>query len=91
MANESPTHEPQRTESDLSFNANGCLQVSEGKVRYLSVDRFSERETSRQLAALCKLLILALARDFGVCSPKTISIVPSEPTWGMELRIIVRD
>jgi len=91
MANESPAHEPQRTESNLPFNEDECLQVSEGKVRYLHVDRFSEREASRQLAAVCKLLILALARDFGVHSPNSIMIVPSEPTRGVELRITQRD
>ena len=91
MTNDSPAHEPQRTESNLTFNSNEELQVSEGNVRHLCVDRFSEQEISRHLAAVCHLLMLALARDFGVHAPNSITIVPSEPTRGVELRINARD
>ncbi|MFX1565686.1 MAG: hypothetical protein ACFFCH_06835 [Promethearchaeota archaeon] len=90
MTNETPAHEPQRSESPFSFTEEG-LQVSESKVRRLCVDRFSERESSRHLAAVCKLLILALSRDFGVPTPDSITIVPSKPARGVELRIIGRD
>ncbi len=90
MTNDTPAHEPQRTEPTLSFTEEG-LQVSESKVRHFCVDRFSEREISRHLAAVCNLLVLALARDFGVTNPDSITIVPSEPTRGVELRIIGRD
>ena len=91
MTNESPSHDPQQSESNFPFYADVCLQVSDGKIRYLCVDRFSEREHSRQLAAVCNQLLLALTRDFGMQTPKAITIVPSESTRGVELRILGRD
>ena len=91
MTNDTPAHESQRAESTLPFNSEEGVLVSGGKVRHLCVDRFSEREVSRHLAAVCQLLVLALARDFGVQSPSSITIVPSEPTRGVELRINTRD
>lgn len=91
MTDETPAHEPQPTESTLTFNSDEGLQVSESNIRHLCVDRFSEREISRNLAAICRLLILALARDFGVNTPNSITIVPSEPSRGVELRINTRD
>ena len=65
-------------------------QLSEGKVRYLYINRYSEQEISRQLAAICQLFLLALSRDFGIHSPKDITIEPSD-TGGVKLRIIGRD
>jgi len=65
-------------------------QLSEGKVHYLYLNRFSEQEISRQLAAICQLFLLALSRDFGIHSPKDITIEPSD-TGGVKLRIIGRD
>ncbi len=91
MANESPTNEPQCAESNLTLAVYGGNQVTKEKVRLLSVNRISENEISRQLAAICKLLLLALSRDFGIHSPGTVTIVPSESTRGVKLRIIGRD
>jgi hypothetical protein len=65
-------------------------QLSEGKVRYLYLNRYSDQEISRQLAAICQLFLLALSRDFGIHSPKDITIEPSD-TGGVKLRIIGRD
>ncbi len=91
MANESPAHEPHSTGSNLIFLENDRISVSNGKVRYLSVSRFSEREISRQLAAVCNLLLLMLTRDFGVRSPETVTVAPSELKRGVDIIITRRD
>jgi hypothetical protein len=50
------------------------------------VNRFSEREAARQLAAICQLLLQVLARDFNVNMPGCIVIIP-EKLGGMKVRI----
>lgn len=42
------------------------------------VNRFSEREAARQLAAICQLLLQVLARDFDVNLPGCIVIIPEK-------------
>jgi hypothetical protein len=77
--------------ASMSLDSSESLNQSENRVRYLCVDRFSEREISRQLAAVCNLLLRALARDFGVQTPGTVTIVPSENQRGVKLRISGHD
>lgn len=81
----------QMLNASMSFDASESLNQTEDRVRYLWVDRFSEREISRQLAAVCSLLLRALARDFGVQTPGTVTIVPSENQRGVKLRISGHD
>lgn len=88
MKTESAPQNPVRSEPKIALKLDG--QISEGKVRYMYLHRFSEQEISRQLAAICQLFLLALERDFGIHSPKDITIEPSE-TGGVKLRIIGRD
>ena len=88
MKTESAPQSPLRSEPKIALKLND--QLSEGKVRYLYLDRYSEQEISRQLAAICQLFLLALSRDFGIHSPKDITIEPSD-TGGVKLRIIGRD
>jgi hypothetical protein len=54
------------------------------------VNRFSEREAARQLAAICQLLLEVLARDFDINSPSCIAIIP-EKLGGVEVRICGHD
>ena len=88
MKTESATQNSLRSAPKIALKLNG--QLSEGKVRYLYINRYSEQEISRQLAAICQLFLLALSRDFGINSPKDITIEPSD-TGGVKLRIIGRD
>jgi hypothetical protein len=46
--------------------------------RQLCVNRFSEREAARELAAICQLLLQVLARDFDVNLPGCIIITPKK-------------
>ncbi|MFW9935469.1 MAG: hypothetical protein ACFFDU_08235 [Candidatus Thorarchaeota archaeon] len=66
--------------SDQSFD------LSEEKTQYIHINQFSQWEASRQLAALCRLFLRVLARDFNIHSPESISIRPSEH-GGVRLRI----
>ncbi len=88
LKTESASQNPLRTPPKIALKLND--QLSERKVRYLFINRFSEQEISRQLAAICQLFLLALSRDFGIHSPKDITIEPSD-TGGVKLRIIGRD
>ena len=65
-------------------------QTAQKNISNLIVNRFSEREASRELAAICALLQRTLRRDFGIHDHRTITIVPSEK-WGVQLRITRRD
>lgn len=91
MENESSSSQTPTIESNLSIIQGSNWQVSEEKTHLIVLDSFSQHEASRQIAAICRLLLLALARDFGVHSPETITIVPSENTRGVKLRITRRD
>jgi hypothetical protein len=91
MATKYPFHEPQSKESKLGFNEWDAIQVQDEKVRILCINHFSEREASRQLAAVCNLLVRMLARDFNEPSPKAVKILPLDQTRGVELRIYRRD
>ncbi len=64
--------------------------ISEKSARYINVNQFSQWEASRQLAALCHLLLRVLARDFKIHLPEIVSIMPSE-SRGMRLRIDCAD
>lgn len=55
----------------------------------LCVNRFSEQEAARQLAAICQLLLQVLARDFDVNLPGCIIIIP-EKLGGVKVRICGR-
>ena len=66
----------QMLNASMSIDSSESLNQSENRVWYLWVDQFSEREISRQLAAVCNLLLHALSRDFGVQAPGTVTIVP---------------
>ncbi|MFX0077607.1 MAG: hypothetical protein ACFE8O_00055 [Candidatus Hermodarchaeota archaeon] len=88
MNTESAPPNPLRSAPKIALKLND--QLSEGKVHYLFINRYSEQEISRQLAAICQLFLLALSRDFGIHSPKDITIEPSD-TGGVKLRIIGRD
>lgn len=91
MATKYPFHEPQGKESKLTFNDWEATPIQDDRVRILSLNHFSEREASRQLAAVCKLLVQMLARDFGEHTPKAVHIIPFDKTQGVELRIYRRD
>lgn len=88
MKSESASQNSLRSTPKIALKLND--QLSEGKVRYLYINRYSEQEISRQLAAICQLFLLALSRDFGIHSPRDITIEPSD-TGGVKLRIIGRD
>jgi hypothetical protein len=64
--------------------------ISEKKTRHIHVNQFSKWEASRQLAALCHLILRVLTRDFKIHSPEIVSIMPSE-SRGMKLRIDCSD
>ena len=91
MATKYPFHEPQSKESKLAFNNWETPPIQDDKVRILCLNPFSEREASRQLAAICNLLVQMLARDFGEHTPKAVKILPLDKTQGIELRIYRRD
>lgn len=57
--------------------------------QHFCVNRFSEREAARQLAAICQLLLQVLARDFDVNLPGCIVIIP-EKLGGVQVRICGR-
>jgi len=62
----------------------------EEKAHHIWVTRYSERETSRYLAAICDLLLQSLKRDFNTGVPKTIVIrVPDQ--GGIRIEVAVTD
>lgn len=73
-----------------SIKEKGNDKTTKGKVQYIWVNRFSERETSRFLAAICDLLIQSLERDFSVKSPKTITLTTPDQ-GGIRIKIYGRD
>jgi hypothetical protein len=75
----------------LTNNLNEAAAARYGTAeQQFCVNRFSEREAARQLAAICQLLLQVLARDFEVNSPSCIVIIP-EKLGGVEVRICGRD
>ncbi|MFX1561901.1 MAG: hypothetical protein ACFFDP_01150 [Promethearchaeota archaeon] len=60
------------------------------KVEHIWVSRYSERETSRYLAAICDLLLQSLKRDFNTGTPKTVIMrVPDQ--GGIRIEVAITD
>jgi hypothetical protein len=87
---ESETADFMRFKTSIVEESDRNLSQSEENTQYIHVNQFSQREASRQLAALCRLFLRVLSRDFNIHSPEIISIMPSEDR-GIRLRIDCTD
>jgi hypothetical protein len=61
-------------------------ETDRNKVQHIWVTRYSERETSRYIAAICDILLQSLERDFNIESPKTV-IIEAPDHGGIRIKI----